>query len=353
MTDQRAALETALERIQRQFGPASIFRMSDGPDLSVDCWPSGLLTLEQALGIPGLPKGRIVEIYGPESSGKTTLALFFLAAVQRAGGTAAIIDAEHALDAVWSETIGVDIDALLLSQPQTGEQGLEILDKLTCSGAVDLVIVDSVAALAPKAEIEGDMGDKHMGLQARLMSQALRKLVPALKRSGTTVVFINQIRTKIGQIYGSPETTTGGKALKFYSSIRIDTRQGRVTRNEDQPIGHELKLKIEKNKLARPFRKAILSLRYDRGICPVLDLISFAERSGAISKSGSWYRFQDQSLAQGHEALAERLRADTTLAARIRGASLGSDATRETRLIQREEVSRETSIGETGQLAFF
>ena len=288
--NRKKALAAALSQIERQFGKGSVMRMGDeGAIPNVEAVSTGSLNLDIALGIGGLPKGRVVEIYGPESSGKTTLTLHVIAEMQKAGGTAAFVDAEHALDPVYAEKLGVDIDELLVSQPDTGEQALEITDMLVRSGAVDIVVVDSVAALTPKAEIEGDMGDSHMGLQARLMSQALRKLTGNIKRSNTLVIFINQIRMKIGVMFGSPETTTGGNALKFYSSVRLDIRRIGAIKKGDEIVGNETKVKVVKNKVSPPFKLANFEILYGEGISREGELNDLGVEHKLIEKAGAWY----------------------------------------------------------------
>ena len=296
------ALKIALGQIEKQFGKGSIMRMG-GEGMVADVTPvsSGSLTLDIALGIGGLPRGRVVEIYGPESSGKTTLALHVAAEIQKAGGTAAFVDAEHALDPQYAEKLGVKIEDLLVSQPDTGEQALEITDMLVRSSAVDLVIIDSVAALTPKAEIEGEMGDSHMGLQARLMSQALRKLTANIKRSNTLVIFINQIRMKIGVMFGNPETTTGGNALKFYSSVRLDIRRIGAIKKGDEVVGNETRVKVVKNKVAPPFKEAIFDIYYGEGISRESEIINLGVAHDLIEKSGAWYSYNGERIGQGKD----------------------------------------------------
>lgn len=301
-SDRKKALAAALTQIERQFGKGSVMRLGDESALpDIDVISTGSLTLDIALGIGGLPRGRVVEIYGPESSGKTTLALQTIAECQRGGGTAAFVDAEHALDPVYAEKLGVNIKDLLISQPDTGEQALEITDMLVRSNAVDLVTVDSVAALTPKAEIEGEMGDSHMGLQARLMSQALRKLTANIKRSNTLVVFINQIRMKIGVMFGNPETTTGGNALKFYSSVRLDIRRIGAIKKGDEVIGNDTRVKVVKNKMAPPFRQAEFEILYGEGCSLEGEIIDLAVKHNLIEKSGAWYSCGKDRIGQGKE----------------------------------------------------
>ncbi len=295
------ALDAAISQIERQYGKGSIMRMSDKAVLDIPVVSTGSLGLDIALGIGGLPKGRIIEVYGPESSGKTTLALHAAAETQRQGGTAAFIDAEHALDPVYAKKLGVDIDQLLISQPDTGEQALEIVDMLVRSGAVDLVVVDSVAALTPKAELEGDMGDSHMGLQARLMSQALRKLTASISRSNTMVLFINQVRQKIGVMFGNPETTTGGNALKFYASVRLDIRRIGAVKDTEEVIGNRRKVKVVKNKLAPPFRVIEMDIVYGEGISLVGEVLDMAVGEKLVEKSGAWYSRDGERIGQGRE----------------------------------------------------
>ena len=300
--NKKQALTAALSQIEKQFGKGAIMRMGDGSaQRNVDVVSSGSLAIDVALGIGGLPRGRVVEIYGPESSGKTTLTLQVIAEAQKLGGTAAFVDAEHALDPQYAENLGVNVEDLLVSQPDTGEQALEITDMLVRSGAVDIVVIDSVAALTPKAEIEGEMGDRHVGLQARLMSQALRKLTANIQRSGCMVVFINQIRMKIGVMFGSPETTTGGNALKFYSSVRLDIRRIGAIKKGDEVIGNQTRVKVVKNKMAPPFRQAEFEILYGKGISKLGELIDLGVANGIVEKAGAWYSYQKDRIGQGKE----------------------------------------------------
>ena len=299
--NKKKALGAALMQIEKQFGKGSVMRMGDVATGSIDVVSTGSLALDIALGTGGLPKGRVVEIYGPESSGKTTMTLETIAQMQKSGGTAAFIDAEHALDPIYAEKIGINLDDLLISQPDTGEQALEITDMLVRSGAVDMIVIDSVAALTPKAEIEGDMGDSHMGLQARLMSQALRKLTANIKRSNTLVIFINQLRMKIGVMFGNPETTTGGNALKFYASVRLDIRRIGAIKKGDEIIGNETRVKVVKNKIAPPFKQAEFEIIYGEGVSFMGELVDLGVKYGFINKAGSWYSYGDEKIGQGKE----------------------------------------------------
>ncbi|CAI2583938.1 recombinase RecA [Apilactobacillus kunkeei] len=302
MADERkAALDGALKRIEKEFGKGSIMRMGDRGDTRISTVPTGSLALDNALGVGGFPRGRIVEIYGPESSGKTTIALQAVAEVQKQGGTAAYIDAENALDPVYATNLGVNIDDLLLSQPDTGEQGLQICDALVSSGAIDIVVVDSVAALVPRAEIEGEMGDAHVGLQARLMSQALRKLSGSINKTKTIALFINQIREKVGVMFGNPETTPGGRALKFYSTIRLEIRRAEQIKDGTDIIGNRTKIKVAKNKVAPPFKRAEVDIMYGQGISQTGELVDMAVEQDIIGKSGSWYSYGEERIGQGRE----------------------------------------------------
>ncbi|SDJ00558.1 recombinase RecA [Salimicrobium halophilum] len=308
MSERKQALDMALRQIEKQFGKGSIMKLGEQAERKINTVPSGSLALDVALGVGGYPRGRIVEIYGPESSGKTTVALHAIAEAQRAGGQAAFIDAEHALDPTYAQALGVDIEELLLSQPDTGEQALEIAEALVRSGAVDMIVVDSVAALVPKAEIEGEMGDSHVGLQARLMSQALRKLSGAINKSKTTAVFINQIREKVGVMFGSPETTPGGRALKFYSSVRLEVRRAETLKQGNDMIGNKTRIKVVKNKVAPPFRKAEVDIMYGEGISREGELVDIATELDLINKSGSWYSYNGDRLGQGRENAKQYLK---------------------------------------------
>ena len=305
--DKKKALETALRQIEKNYGKGAVMRLGDRPEMNVDAIPTGSLALDAALGIGGVPRGRIIEIYGPESSGKTTLALHILAQAQKKGGEVAFVDAEHALDPVYAAAIGVDIDSMLVSQPDTGEQALEITNALVCSGAVDAVVVDSVAALTPRAEIEGEMGDSFMGLQARLMSQALRKLAGSISKTNCVVIFINQLRMKIGVMYGNPETTTGGNALKFYASVRLDVRKIEAIKNGSEIIGNRTRVKVIKNKVAPPFREAVFDIMYGEGISRFGEMVDLAVDMEIVNKSGSWFSMGDERIGQGRDSVKQYL----------------------------------------------
>lgn len=306
-SDKKKALETALHQIEKNFGKGAVMRLGDRPEMVVDAIPTGSLALDAALGIGGVPRGRIIEIYGPESSGKTTLALHILAQAQRMGGEVAFVDAEHALDPDYASALGVDIDSMLVSQPDTGEQALEITDALVRSGAVDAIVVDSVAALTPRAEIEGEMGDSFVGLQARLMSQALRKLAGTIAKTNCVVIFINQIRLKIGVMYGNPETTTGGNALKFYASVRIDIRRIEAIKDGSEIIGNRTRAKVIKNKVAPPFREAVFDIMYGEGISKFGEMVDLGVQLELIQKSGSWFSMGEERIGQGRDSVKQYL----------------------------------------------
>ena len=315
--DRSKALATALAQIDKNFGKGSVMRLGDDTRPPISVIPTGSVALDVALGVGGLPRGRIIEVCGPESSGKTTVALHAVASAQRAGGNAAFIDAEHALDPVYAKALGVDIDNLLVSQPDTGEQALEITDMLVRSGGLDIIVIDSVAALVPKAEIEGEMGDSHVGLQARLMSQALRKITGALSSTGTTAIFINQLREKIGVFFGNPETTTGGKALKFYASVRLDVRRIGGLKDGDQPVGNRTRVKVVKNKMAPPFKQAEFDILYGQGISREGSLLDLGVDNGVVRKSGAWFTYGEDQLGQGKENARNFLKDNPQLAAEI------------------------------------
>ncbi len=315
--DRTKALDAALQQIERNFGKGSIMRLGQGKVVEVETVPTGSLGLDIALGIGGLPRGRIVEIYGPESSGKTTLALHCIAEAQRKGGVCGFIDAEHALDPIYARKLGVNLDDLLISQPDAGEQALEITDTLVRSGALDVLVIDSVAALTPKAELEGEMGDSLPGLQARLMSQALRKLTASISKSKTMVIFINQIRQKIGVMFGNPETTTGGNALKFYSSVRLDIRRIGAIKDRDEVVGNQTRVKVVKNKMAPPFKEVEFDIMYGEGVSKVGELIDLGVKAGIVEKSGSWFSYDSQRIGQGRENSKQFLRDNPAVAAKI------------------------------------
>ncbi|HKG26989.1 MAG TPA: recombinase RecA [Thermomicrobiales bacterium] len=325
MSDRQRAIDLAITQIERQFGKGSIMKMGDAHSLQIESIPTGSIALDLALGIGGLPRGRITEIYGPESSGKTTLALHVIAEAQKIGGVAAYVDAEHAMDPLYAGRLGVDLDDLLISQPDTGEQALEIVETLVRSGALDVIVVDSVAALVPKAEIEGDMGDSHVGLQARLMSQALRKLTGAISRSKTCVIFINQLRMKIGVMFGNPETTTGGNALKFYASTRLDIRRIETIKTGQDSVGSRVRVKVVKNKVAPPFRQAEFDIMYNEGISVAGSVLDVGVDLGLVKKTGAWFYLEDERLGQGRENAKEFLKHNPdvldTIRDRIRSAS--------------------------------
>ncbi len=316
-SDKKKALDTAIAQIEKSFGKGAVMRLGDKPEMNVEAIPTGSLALDAALGIGGVPKGRIIEIYGPESSGKTTLALHILAQAQKMGGEVAFVDAEHALDPVYAAALGVDTDSMLVSQPDTGEQALEITDALVRSGAVDAVVVDSVAALTPRAEIEGEMGDTFVGLQARLMSQALRKLAGTIAKTNCVVIFINQLRMKIGVMYGNPETTTGGNALKFYSSVRLDVRRVESIKDGGNVVGNKTRVKVVKNKVAPPFREAYFDIMYGEGIAKWGELVDLAVQLDIVQKSGSWFSMGDERIGQGKESVKNFLMSNPDIAERV------------------------------------
>jgi len=313
LSERNKALEIATEQIEKRFGKGTIMKLGENVKQDVEVISTGAMSLDLAIGTGGVPRGRIIEIYGPESSGKTTLALHIIAECQKGGGTAAFIDAEHALDPKYAKKLGVDTENLYISQPDFGEQALEILETLVRSGGVDIIVVDSVAALTPKAEIEGDMGDSHMGLQARLMSQALRKITAITGKTGTTVIFLNQIRMKIGIMFGNPETTTGGNALKFYSSVRLDIRKTSKIERGEEILGNEVRVRVVKNKVAPPFKEAWFEIYYDKGIDKETSILAAAVTAGVVEKSGAWYRFEGKQIAQGRDGVKEVIKEDAKL----------------------------------------
>ncbi|MDR1333154.1 MAG: recombinase RecA [Holosporales bacterium] len=346
--DKRSALDAALQQIEKAFGRGSVMKLGQREVIEVESISTGSIGLDIALGIGGFPKGRIIEVYGPESSGKTTLTLHVIANAQKNGGNCAFIDAEHALDPVYARKLNIDINNLVISQPDTGEQALEIADTLVRSGAIDVLVVDSVAALVPKAELEGDMGDSHMGLQARLMSQALRKLTGSISRTNCMVIFINQIRQKIGVMFGSPETTTGGNALKFYTSVRLDIRRIGAIKDKDEMLGNQTRVKVVKNKLAPPFKIVEFDIMYGEGISKTGELIDLGVRAGIIEKSGSWYSYKSTKLGQGREAAKAALKVSTDIADEIESAiRANSGSVAETMTGEDIVVAREQEEGES------
>ncbi|HIT90292.1 MAG TPA: recombinase RecA [Candidatus Merdenecus merdavium] len=346
------ALDAALSQIEKQFGRGSVMKLGEsGVNMNVETIPTGALSLDIALGLGGIPKGRIIEVYGPESSGKTTVALHMVAEVQKRGGIAGFIDAEHALDPAYASKIGVDIDNLYISQPDNGEQALEITETMVRSGAVDIVIVDSVAALVPKAEIDGDMGDSHVGLQARLMSQALRKLTAAISKSNCVVIFINQLREKVGVMFGSPETTTGGRALKFYSSVRLDVRRIEALKQSGEMIGNRTRIKVVKNKIAPPFKEAEFDIMFGQGISKEGDVLDLAVSLDLINKSGAWYAYNEDKIGQGRENAKNYLKEHPEILKEVEQkvrAHYGLDLTAEERAAAREKVLAEEKAARTG-----
>jgi recombination protein RecA len=340
------ALDMAVSQIERQFGKGAIMKMGEAAQRKVDVIPTGALALDLALGIGGVPRGRIVEVYGPESSGKTTIALHIVAEAQRNGGIAAFIDAEHALDPIYAKAIGVDVDELLISQPDTGEQALEIADMLIRSGALDVLVIDSVAALVPRAEIEGEMGDTHVGLQARLMSQALRKLAGTLNKSRTTAVFINQLREKIGVMFGSPETTPGGRALKFYSSVRLDIRRIEAIKDGVENVGNRVRVKVAKNKMAPPFRLAEFDIMFGHGISREGSLLDVAVDNGVVKKSGAWFTYDDDQLGQGRENAKRFLRENPELAMQLQAKVYEAVGLSESEAKETEAAESEAKVSE-------
>ena len=346
-SDKKKALETAIAQIEKNFGKGTVMRLGDKPEMQVDAIPTGSLALDAALGIGGVPKGRIIEIYGPESSGKTTLALHIVAQAQKRGGEVAFVDAEHALDPDYAAAIGVDIDSMLVSQPDTGEQALEITDALVRSGAVDVVVVDSVAALTPRQEIEGEMGDTFVGLQARLMSQALRKLAGSISKTNCVVIFINQLRMKIGVMYGNPETTTGGNALKFYASVRIDVRRIEAIKNGTEIIGNRTRAKIVKNKVAPPFKEAVFDIMYGEGISKWGEMVDLAVQLDIIQKSGSWFSMGDERIGQGRDSVKAYLMNNPEIADQVEAeirANLSKLTGRKTRAAEPRAEAKAVSV---------
>ena len=344
--EKRKALDAAMGQIEKQFGKGSVMKLGEYKAMEVEAIPTGALTLDVALGIGGIPKGRIIEIFGPESSGKTTLALHAVAESQKAGGTAAFIDAEHALDPIYAKKLGVDIDNLIVSQPDTGEQALEITEALVRSGAIDIIVVDSVAALVPKAEIDGDMGDTHVALQARLMSQALRKLAGVLNKSKTAIIFINQLREKVGIMFGNPETTPGGRALKFYASIRLDVRRIETLKQGGEIVGNRAKVKVVKNKVAPPFKEAEFDIMFGKGISKEGDILDLAANCGIVSKSGAWYAYNGDKIGQGRENAKLTLLNNPELMEEIEKAVREKYALNSSGETERENASKETDESE-------
>ena len=355
MADDKArALETALQQIEKQFGKGAVMKLGENANMNVDHISTGSLSLDAALGIGGLPRGRIVEIYGPESSGKTTVALHCAAEAQKAGGTAAFIDVEHALDPIYAAKLGVDIDSLLVSQPDTGEQALEIAEALIRSGAIDIVVIDSVAALVPRAEIEGEMGDSHVGLHARLMSQALRKLAGALSKANCVAIFINQLREKVGIVYGNPEVTTGGRALKFYASVRIEIRRGEQLKNGTEVLGNHTRAKIVKNKVAPPFKEAEFDIMYGEGISRTGEIIDMGVKNGVLKRSGAWFYYGEMRLGQGRDNAKQTLKNNPELSAEISEKVLAkmqestlSDEAKKKIAEEREEAQQKSSAADS------
>ncbi len=352
--DKKKALEAALTQIEKDYGKGSVMKLGDSASMNVETTPTGSMSLDLALGVGGIPKGRIIEIYGPESSGKTTVALHMVAEVQKRGGIAGFIDAEHALDPTYAERIGVDVDNLYISQPDNGEQAMAITDTMVRSGAIDIIVVDSVAALVPKAEIDGDIGDSHVGLQARLMSQSLRMLTGAISKGNCTVIFINQLREKIGQIYGSPEVTTGGRALKFYSTVRLDIRKSEAIKVDGTVVGNRVKAKVVKNKVAPPFREAEFDIIYGEGISKYGDIVDLAAADGIIEKSGAWYAYNGEKIGQGRENAKKYLQTCPEICAEIENKirekhGLAVDAVAAQSAAQNAEKSTEKNIDKAEQ----